>query len=54
MMIKKIRSDEGGELWGLNDFHKMAMEMGYILEPTAPDARFQNGVAEQPNRSLGP
>jgi hypothetical protein len=27
-------------------------ELNCILEPTAPDASFQNGVAERPNRSL--
>jgi hypothetical protein len=51
--LKKIRSDEGGELWGSNDFHRLAKDMGYILEPTASDASFQNGVAERPIRTLG-
>lgn len=27
--------------------------MGCILQPTAPDASFQNGIAERPNRILG-
>jgi hypothetical protein len=50
--IRRIRSDKGGELWGSHDFHKMAKELGFILEPKATDSSFQNGVAERPNRSL--
>jgi hypothetical protein len=51
--MKRIRSDEGGELWGSREFQHMAKEMGFILEPTASDASFQNGIAERPNRTLG-
>ncbi len=29
------------------------MNAGYVLEPTAPDAAFQNGKAERPNQTLG-
>ncbi len=49
---KFIRTDEGGELWGSHDFQQAIQEAGYILEPTASDASFQNGLAERPNRTL--
>jgi deoxyuridine 5'-triphosphate nucleotidohydrolase len=48
-----IRTDEGGELWGSHLFQQMCKESGFILQPTASDASFQNGVAERPNRSYG-
>jgi hypothetical protein len=50
---KYIRTDEGGELWRSHHFHKAMHDTGYILEPTASDASFQNGVAERSNRTLG-
>jgi dUTP pyrophosphatase len=50
---KVIQTDEGGELWGSHDFQRMVRESGYIMEPTAADASFQNGIAERPNRTLG-
>jgi hypothetical protein len=50
---KYIHTDEGRELWGSHDFQKMAREAGFIMEPTAADASFQNGIAECPNRTLG-
>jgi len=50
---KYIHTDEGRELWGSHDFQKMAREAGFIMEPTAADAFFQNGIAECPNRTLG-
>ncbi len=50
---RSIRSDKGGELWGSPDFHKVVEEAGFLLEPTAPDAAFQNGKAECPNRTQG-
>jgi len=50
---KSVRTDEGGELWGSYALQQMARELGYILQPTAPDASFQNGVVERPNCTLG-
>jgi IS30 family transposase len=50
---KYIRTDEGGELWGSHAFQQAVRASGYILESTAPDASFQNGMAERPNRTLG-
>ncbi len=49
---KYIRIDMGGELYGSHDFQKAIEEAGYILEPTASDASFQNGMAERPNHTL--
>jgi hypothetical protein len=48
-----IHTDEGGELWGSEEFKSVIDAAGYILEPTAADTPFQNGMAERPNRSLG-
>jgi hypothetical protein len=50
---KYIRTDKGGELWGSHAFQHTVRDAGYILESTAPDASFQNGMAERPNRTLG-
>lgn len=50
--LKRIRTDQGGELWGSHDFQRMVQSTGFLLEPTAADASFQNGVAERPNCSL--
>jgi len=51
-VIKRIRTDKGGELWGSYELQRTLQELNWVLEPTAPDASFQNGVAERPNRSL--
>ena len=48
-----VRTDEGGELWSCIAFQNMVREAGFILQPTASDASFQNGIAERPNRTLG-
>jgi hypothetical protein len=37
-----IRTDNGGELAGSEDFRQVVGEHGYILETTAPDASNQN------------
>jgi len=47
-----IRSDHGGELYKSEDFQRMADSEGFIMQPTAPKASFQNGLAERPNRTL--
>jgi len=52
-VLKTIRTDEGGELWGSHAFQQAVTEAGYIMEPTASDASFQNGIAERPNRTFG-
>lgn len=48
-----IQTDEGGELWASYSFQNLAKRMGFIMQPIASDASFQNGIAEQPNRTLG-
>jgi dUTP pyrophosphatase len=40
-------------LWASHTFQRTIQAAGYILEPTASDASFQNGLAERPNRTLG-
>jgi hypothetical protein len=52
-VLKTIRTDEGGELWGSHAFQQAIKEAGYIMEPTASDASYQNGIAERPNRTFG-
>jgi len=49
---KIIRSDQGGELYRSTAFQEMTNQEGFILQPTATDASFQNGLAERPNRTL--
>jgi len=50
---KIIWTDQGGELYSSTAFQAMADQEGFILQPTATDASFQNGMAERPNRTLG-
>jgi hypothetical protein len=50
---RTVWSDRGGELWGSQAFREVVQQAGYIMDPTAPKAAFQNGKAERPNRSLG-
>jgi len=50
---RTIRCDKGGELWGSQAFRQVLLNAGYILEPTAPQAPYQNGKAERPNRTFG-
>jgi len=47
-----IMTDEGGELWGSHNFQRMCRDSGFILQNTASDASFQNGMAERPNPHL--
>jgi transposase InsO family protein len=48
-----IRTDQGGELWGSYKFRETIQKAGYLPQPTAPGAPFQNGMAERPNQLLG-
>jgi len=48
-----LRTDQGGELWGSLKFREAIHQAGYLMEPTAPGAPFQNGLAERPNQTLG-
>jgi hypothetical protein len=47
-----IRTDNGGELAGSQDFCQTVANHGYLVEPTAPDASNQNGLAERPHKTL--
>jgi histone deacetylase 1/2 len=47
-----VRTDNGGELAGSTAFGQIIAEHGYIVEPTAPDASNQNGLAERPHKTL--
>jgi hypothetical protein len=49
---RTFRTDKGGELWGSYSFQEAILKCNYLLEPTAPDAPFQNGLAERPNQTL--
>jgi dUTP pyrophosphatase len=50
---RTVRSDRGGELWGSQSFRDTVQAAGFIMDPTAPQAAFQNGTAERPNRNFG-
>ena len=50
---RAVRSDQGGELWKCNDFKKVVIESKFLLEPTGADDAAQNGIAENPNKTLG-
>ena len=47
-----IRTDNGGELAGSDDFRQITGKHGYILETTAPDTSNQNGLVERPHRTI--
>jgi hypothetical protein len=47
-----IRTDNGGELAGSDDFRQTTGQHGYILETTAPDTSNQNGLVERPHRTI--
>jgi hypothetical protein len=47
-----IRTDNGGELTGSEDFRQTTGQHGYILETTAPDTSNQNGLVEQPHQTI--
>jgi len=48
-----VRSDRVGELWGSQAFRDTVQNVGFIMDPTAPRAAFQNAKAERPNRNFG-
>jgi len=50
---RTVRSDKGGELWGSQAFRDTVHQAGYIMDPTAPRAAFQNAKAERQNRNFG-
>ena len=50
--MRKIRTDNGGELAKSGKFRNMVKHSGYILETTAPESSFQNGQVERTHRTL--
>ena len=48
-----IRTDQGGELAGSEEFNKIANSHGYSIERTAAGSLSQNGIAERPNETIG-
>jgi hypothetical protein len=50
---RTVRSDRGGELWGSQALWDTVQNAGFIMDPTAPRAAFQNAKAERPNRNFG-
>ena len=51
--LRTIRTDNGGELAGCEEFERMVNEAGYSLETTAPGTSSQNEIAEQPHKTVG-
>ena len=49
---RTVRTDQGGELGKSDDFREMISDCGFSLEITGSDASAQNGLAENPNKSL--
>jgi hypothetical protein len=47
-----IRTDNGNELAGSENFRSLVQEHRYTLETTAPDTSSQNGLGEHPHRTL--
>jgi hypothetical protein len=41
-----VATDRGGELHDSLQFRELIIQANYLLQPTAPDAPFQNGLAE--------
>ena len=47
-----VRTDLGGELARSHAFQELILKHKYVLEPTAPDSSFQNGIVERGHRTL--
>ena len=47
-----IRTDQGGELAASNVFQSLVKKHNYVLETTAPDSSFQNGIVERGHCTL--
>ncbi len=48
-----VRCDKGGELWDSYELHTVVQQAHYVIQLTALDAPFQNGLAERPEQTLG-
>ena len=51
--MTKVRTDQGGELWGSSEFQETIRKSDCILEPTGAGDPAQNGKAEAPNKTFG-
>jgi hypothetical protein len=47
-----IRTDNGNELAGSQEFRQTAMNHDFLVETTAPDSSSENGLGERPHRTL--
>ena len=50
---RTVRTDQGGELGKSSDFTSLIAKCGFSLEVTGADASAQNGIIENPNKTLG-
>jgi hypothetical protein len=50
--MRKIRTDNGGELAKSGKFRHMIKDSRYVLETTAPESSFQNGQVKTTHRML--
>ena len=50
--LRRIRTDQGGELSGSTAFRSCVNAAGYTLEVTGAGASFQNAIVERPHRTL--
>ena len=50
--LRRVRTDQGGELAKSSTFRTCINKAGYTLETTGAGASFQNAIAERPHRTL--
>ena len=50
--LRRIRTDQGGELAKSSDFRACVQKAGYTLESTGAGASFQSAIVERPHRTL--
>ena len=51
--LRRVRTDQGGELAKSIEFRKCIHKAGYTLDTTGAGASFQNTIMERPHRQLG-
>ena len=50
--LRRVQTNQGGELAKSAKFRDMIQQSGYTLEPTAAGASFQNAIVERPHQTL--
>jgi len=50
--LRRMRTDQGGELAKSTAFRRCILNTGYTLEITGAGASFQNAISKQPHRTL--